>query len=167
FATRAYGMEWPGEGFAVHLSGYSNWACAYSTTGNLLVVSSLDRALRGLPGLETAFHEGLHQWDRQMNDLLFAEARRTGKRLPPNVSHGMIFFTAGEAVRRVAPDHVPYAEANGVWQRGFERFKAPLDEVWKPYLDGKGTRDDAITALVVRVGQEQSAYRRRRGRCVR
>ena len=67
----------------------------------------------------------------------------------------MVFFTAGEAVRSIAPDHVPYAEANGVWQRGFQRFKAPHEDVWKPYLDGKGTRDETIAALVARVATDR------------
>lgn len=106
----------------------------------------------GFDGLEIAFHEAMHQWDPAMNGLLFGEARRTGKRLPPNVSHGLIFMTAGEAVRRVDPDHVPYADANGVWDGGYDRVKALLDEVWKPYLRGAGTRDEAIAALVSRVG---------------
>jgi hypothetical protein len=150
FITRAYGMEWPADGYPVHLSGYTNWAGAYSTRGNLLVFSSLDRALGGLAGLETAFHEGMHQWDTDTNGLIYGEARRIGKRLPPNLSHAMIFFTAGEAVRRVSPTHVPYADANGVW-RGFQQFKTPLEEVWKPYLDGTGTRDAAIAALVKRI----------------
>jgi len=61
-------------------------------------------------------------------------------------------MTAGEAVRRVDPDHVPYADANGVWERGYDRVKPPLDEVWKPYLRGAATRDEAIAALVSRVG---------------
>ena len=52
-------------------------------------------------------------------------------------------------------DHVPYADANGVWERGFQRFKAPLEEVWKPYLDGNGTRDEAIAALVARVAADR------------
>jgi len=152
FITRAYGLAWAADGYQVHLSAWANWAGAYSTTGNLLVMSSLDRATRGFYGLETVFHEGMHQWDRAINDLLFAQARRAGKRLPPNVSHGVIFFTAGEAVRRVTPDYVPYAEANGLWAAGFQRFKAPLEETWKPYLDGNGTRDEALAALIARVG---------------
>jgi hypothetical protein len=155
FIERVYGMKWPAGGYPVHLSGYANWAGAYSTTGNLLVVSSLDGATRGFGGLETVFHEGMHQWDRQMNDLLFAEARKAGKRLPPNVSHSLIFFTAGQAVRRVSPDHVASADANGVWERGFQRFRAPLEEVWKPYLDGNGTRDEAIAAFVARVAADR------------
>jgi hypothetical protein len=153
FITRAYEMPWPAEGRPVHLSGYANWAGAYSTQGNLLVVSSRDRALAGLAGLETVFHEGMHQWDTDTNGLIYGEVRRLGKRLPPNLAHAMIFFTAGEAVRRVSPAHVPYADANGVWERGFQLFKTPLEEVWKPYLEGTGTRDQAIAALVERVAQ--------------
>jgi hypothetical protein len=152
FITHAYGLEWPAGGYAVHLSGYSNWAGAYSTIGNLLVVSSFARDLRGLDGLETVFHEGMHQWDKAINDLIFAEAQRTNKRLPPGVSHALIFFTAGYAVRRIAPDHVPYADANGVWQRGMQSLRAAAEEAWQPYLDGHGTRDEALAALVAKAG---------------
>jgi hypothetical protein len=152
FVEKAYQMTWLPDGYPVHVSGYANWAGAYSTIGNLLMVSSLDSQLREFHGLETVFHEGMHQWDFAVNDLLSAQARRAGKRLPPNVSHALIFYTAGEAVRRVNPDHVPYADANGVWQRGYQRFKAPLDEVWKPHLNGSGTRDEAFAALIAKIG---------------
>jgi hypothetical protein len=151
FITRAYELPWPPDGYPVHFSGYANWAGGYSTTGNLLVVSSLDRSTQGLDGFETVFHEGMHQWDGAVSDLLYAEARRTGTRIPSGVSHAMIFFTAGEAVRRVAPDHTPVADAYGVWGRGMARLKAVLQETWKPYLDGRGTRDEAIAALVARL----------------
>src|SRR5262249_40759397 len=155
FVTRVYRMQWPDEGYPVHFSGWANWAGAYSTIGNLLVISSLDRATAAYGGLEIAFHEGMHQWDPEMNDLLFAEGRRPGRRLPPNVSRGIIFFTAGDAIRRVAPaGYVRYADANGVWERGYQAIKPALDEVWKPYLDGKGTREEAIAALVARVGAQ-------------
>jgi hypothetical protein len=149
--TKAYGMRWPADGYPVHFSAFSNWAGAYSTTGNLLVVSSLAKDLKGAHGLETVFHEGMHQWDSAVQALLRKEATRLEKRLPPNVSHAMIFFTAGDSVRRVIPGHVPYADAFGVWDRGFAVFRTPLQDTWKPYLDGKGTRDEAIAALVARV----------------
>ena len=47
------------------------------------------------------FHEAMHQWDAEMQRLLLDRARATGKRLPPNVSHAMIFYTAGEGVKAV------------------------------------------------------------------
>jgi hypothetical protein len=85
--------------------------------------------------------------------VLRREAIKLNKIFPRGFSHSIIFFTAGEAVRSVAgragePDYVPYAEKFGVWQRGMDQFKEPLEKVWKPYLDGKGTRDEALAELV-------------------
>jgi hypothetical protein len=154
FITRAYKMEWPTSGFPVHVSGYSNWAGAYSTDGNLLVMSSQSPDLHGLYGFETAFHEAMHQWDAQMFDALRQQAIKLNKFFPRGLSHSMIFFTAGQAVLSVVPGHVPYADKFGVWQRGMAQFKAPLEEVWKPYLDGRGTRDEAFAALLLRTAVE-------------
>lgn len=148
--TRAYGMEWPADGFPVHLSGYANWAGAYSTDENLLVISGLDRGTRGLSGLETVFHEAMHQWDGPIQNLLSDHARRAGRRAPPGLSHALIWVTAGEAVRRVAPGYLPNADRFGIWQRGMQSLKGPVEAAWKPYLDGHGTRDEAFAALIAR-----------------
>ena len=153
FITTAYQMKWNPAGFHVHLSGYTNWAGAYSTTGELLVLSSLAQDIRGVYGLETIFHEGMHQWDQQMLEALREQARKQNKLVPNGLSHAMIFFTAGEAVRHVYPDHIPYAEKYGVWQRGIAVFKAPVEEVWKPYLNGHGTRDEALAELISRTAK--------------
>lgn len=152
FLTRSYQMQWPASGFPIHLSAYANWAGAYSVTGNILVVSSLAPDLVGVYGLETIFHEGMHQWDNQMDELLAAAAKKEGKQVPNGLSHALVFYTAGEAVRNVIPSHIPYAEKFGVWRRGLAAFKAPIEEIWKPYLDGRGTRDEALSQLVARVG---------------
>jgi hypothetical protein len=58
---------------------------------------------------------------------------------------------AGEAIRHVDPSHVPYAEKAGVWQRGLGMHKTVIVEVWKPYLDGHGTRDEAFAELIRRM----------------
>ena len=106
FITRGYGMEWPAGGFPVHLftcRDMPTGQAPYSTDGNLLVVSGLDRGTRGLSGLEAVFHEAMHQWDEPIQKLLSDHARRAGKRVPPDLSHALIWATAGEAVRRVSP----------------------------------------------------------------
>jgi hypothetical protein len=154
FITKAYEMNWNPAGFHVHLSGYANWAGAYSTTGELLVLSSLAEDIRGVYGLETIFHEGMHQWDKQVFELLRDQARQQQKLVPNGLSHAMIFFTAGEAVRHVYPDHVPYAEKFGVWQRGIAALKTPLEETWKPHLDGHTTRDAALAELIKRTANK-------------
>lgn len=155
FITRAYQLDWPTQGFPIHVSSYSNWAGAYSTSGNLLVMASLSPDLQDWYGLETAFHEGMHQWDEKFFDVLRQHAIKANKFFPRGLSHSIIFFTAGEAVRHVKKDHVPYAEKFGVWQRGLSQFKAPLEELWKPYLEGRVTRDQALTALIDRIAVER------------
>jgi hypothetical protein len=152
FITNAYKLEWPESGFPVHLSGYANWAGAYSTTGNLLVVASLSPDLAENYGLETVFHEGMHQWDSQVVAAIREQARKMNKRVPPGLSHALIFFTAGEAVKQIFPDHIPYGIKAGVWQRGMSSFQTVVEEVWGPYLKGQGTREDAFAELVKRVG---------------
>jgi len=154
FITKAYQLQWPAAGFPVHVTGYANWAGAYSTTGNLLVLSSLTAGHQGNYGLETIFHEAMHQWDDQVLAALRAEAAKAGKHFPRSLTHSLIFFTAGEAVRSVVPEHVPYAEKFGVWQRGPSSTKVVLEEIWKPYLAGHGTRDEAFAALIKRTGSD-------------
>jgi hypothetical protein len=159
FITRAYKLDWPASGYPIHVSAYSNWAGAYSTSGNLLVMASQSPDLQGLYGFETAFHEAMHQWDTPIFEVLRQEAIKQNKVFPRGFSHSIIFFTAGEAVRSVAsragePDYVPYAEKFGVWERGMSQFKGPLEEAWKPYLDGKGTREEAFAKLVRLVGTD-------------
>ena len=153
FITRAYQLPWPEAGYPVHLSAYANWAGAYSTGVGVLVISSLNEGTKGPYGLETLFHESMHQWDSQVFDAIRTHARATNRLVPRGLSHALIFFTAGEAVRRVIPEHVPYAEKFGVWERGMMQFKAPIEQTWKPYLDGKGTRDEALVELIKLVGE--------------
>jgi hypothetical protein len=153
FLTKAYGQSWPAEGYAVHLSMYANWAGAYSTDGQLLVVATNPTAgTHGLDGLETVFHEGMHQWDDGVIARIKELASANNVPAPARLSHALIFFTAGDAVKRVVPAHVPYADANDIW-RGFAYSKPAMDEVWKPYLDGPSlgdtkARDAAIVAIL-------------------
>lgn len=149
---RAFGRAWPVAGFPVHLSSYASWAGAYSTGDNLLVVSSQDAGNAGMHGLETLFHEAMHQWDRETSAALEAAAAAAGTRVPSGMSHALIFYTAGAAVRRADPAHVPYAEVNGLWPRlATAEVKAALESAWQPFLDGRGTRDQALLDVMRRL----------------
>jgi hypothetical protein len=132
----------------------SPWAGAYSTTGTLLVLLSLYVGTQGTNGLEIVFHEGMYQWDELVLEVLRAQAQRINKPLPINLSHALIFFTAGEAVRRVVPTHERYADKIGARQRGMTRERDALEDLWKPYLDGHGTRDEAFAVLIKRLATE-------------
>jgi hypothetical protein len=142
----------PGGGYPIHVSSYANWAGAYSTRGNLLVIGSQYDGVQGNYGLETLFHESMHQWDEAVERRLSRYGQESGLRVPPDLSHVMIFFTAGEAMRRVLPDHVPYADAHGVYDRRWRTLREAVAEAWKPYLDGRGTLEEGLRALVRRAG---------------
>jgi hypothetical protein len=146
--TAVLGTEWPSQPRTIDLAAFVNWAGAYSTDGGLIVVSSTSESNMGLWGLETLLHEASHQWDAQVQRRLSAVAAKTGRRVPPQLSHAMIFHTCGELMRQRFPDHVPQAVKVGIWDRGMGRFKAPLDEHWLPYLRGVGTFEAAAAQLM-------------------
>ena len=156
--TDAYRYPWPRTGYPVHIVAYASWGGAYSTDGNLLIVSSNPRAgTTGWAGIESVLHESIHQFDDAVDGVLNAKAAALGKRVPRNLSHSIVLFTAGEAVRRVAPPgYVPLADATGAWSRGME-FKEALEATWLPYLNGRGTRDEALAALVQRTANGPAA----------
>ena len=157
FVTRAYGFAWPAAGQPVHVSSYANFGGAYSSwrTGTL-VVSSQSELNAGLRALEAIVHESMHQWDGQVFRALLASAPQ-GATVPRDLTHAMIFYTAGEAVHRLDATYVPTAEAYEIWPKRLsgsafpaQRLRPALEDVWKPWLDGRGTRDAALAALLER-----------------
>ena len=159
FITRVYGLQWPPEGFPVHYAAYVSPQGNYSISspsGPMLVLETNENpANAGLYPLEIVFHEGMHQWDRDVATLLRGQAERLNVTLPIDLSHALIFYTAGDAVRRIDPAYVPLADFSGIW--GFrlsgspvpaERLLEPLRARWQPYLDGRGTRDEVLAAMV-------------------
>lgn len=153
FITKVYGLPWLRGGYPVHLSGYTNWAGAYSTDGPLLVIASLDPGNRGTDGLELIFHESMHQWDEPIQTRLREIGTTLRKRVRPSLSHALIWMTAGEAIRRVVPGYVSIAD-RGIWERAdYPALKPMLDATWLPYLHGAGTRDEALTALMNLAGR--------------
>ena len=156
YVTRAYGAAWPASGYAVHVSGYANAGSAYSSgiTG-MIVAPSQSEFTAGLYALEAIVHEAMHQWDRQTYSAMRAVAPNV--RIPPDLTHALIFYTSGEAVRRAEPKHVPMVDAIDIWSLRLsgatvpaERLKPLLVEIWQPWLDGRGTRDEALATLVAR-----------------
>jgi hypothetical protein len=146
--TAVFGTEWPAHPRLIDLAAYTSWSGAYSTDGGLIVMATLSESNIGLWGLESMLHEAAHQWDEQFQRRLSAVAAKTGKPLPPQLSHAIIFHTCGELIRELFPDHVTSADKLGIWNRGFGPFKALLDRHWRPYLKGIATFEEAAAKLV-------------------
>lgn len=148
YVTRVYQEPWMDGGFPVNISGWSNWAGAYSTYDSLLVISTLNSGNQGLHGFEIMFHEAMHQWDEEIDARLLTIARSNKLKFNDLLSHAMIFYTTGEAMKTVVPSHISYAEIAGIWKGRMGAFKPALDAHWKSYLDGKTTLDEALLGLL-------------------
>ena len=147
--TALYETKWPAQPRVIDLVAYSNWAGVYSTTGSLIVFSSLDESITGPYGLEILLHESSHQWDEEIDRRLTSVAAKVGKPIPEDLSHAIIFYTTGEIVAELVPGHVPYAIKNGIWRRGqYPALKQLLDRYWQPYIRGTGTFEQAAAKLV-------------------
>jgi hypothetical protein len=154
--TRIYQLPWPEHPYPTHVVAYANWQGAFSFTGRLMVLSSNDHSLndRWYP-LEIVFHEAMHQWDDRVSQALQAQATRQDVTLAQDLSHALIFFTVGYVLQRLHSDHEPMIDAANLWRGTLSggrvpvgRLRSALQETWKPYIDGRGTRDDAFAAMV-------------------
>ena len=144
--THIYEQQWPANGLDVEVSAYANWGGAYSIGGGPIIMSSTDDAGTGSEGLEIVFHEAMHQWDDAMIPLLDSTAQRLNVKIPRDLFHSLIFYTAGYVVSRIVPGHRPYAEP--LWARGVLPGRTQLDADWLPYLQGNGSLSSAIEKLV-------------------
>ena len=167
-----YQTRWPLNKIRVDVTGYSNWAGAYTTLDPLRVtISSLDARNQGSPALEVLFHEASHGIAEPVEQAIARECKQRDKAIPRDLWHALIFYTTGEVIRPVMtaatdrpPDgtliaevgdgeapgggYTPYAVREGLYQRGWDDYLKVLTHFWQPYLDGKATFDDAVARMV-------------------
>jgi hypothetical protein len=145
------GGAWPRAPIRVDASVYATWFGAYATLAPPRVtVTSTGVGSQGMYGLEVLLHEAGHSLLGPVDSALAAAARQRGRQLPPELSHLILFYTAGELVRAVDPTYVPYAERFGIWSKNgtARRYHKLLGREWQPYLDGRTTLDATVERLV-------------------
>jgi hypothetical protein len=87
-------------------------------------------------------------------EALQKQALRLNTEVPKSLSHALIFLTAGEAIQRLFPEYIPSADKYGVWERGLTEQRDAIKKIWKPYLVGRGTRDEAFAELIKQLAVE-------------
>ena len=160
-----YQTRWPRQKIRVDVSGYANWAGAYTTADPLRVtIASLDSRNQGAEALEVLFHEASHSIAETVQAAIIRECRQRDKAIPRDLWHALVFYTTGEVLRPVlgssdgsagghdgsAPGggYLPYALREGLYQRGWNDYLKLLQKFWQPYLDGTASFDDAIARMV-------------------
>jgi hypothetical protein len=105
--------------------------------------------------LEVVFHEASHIFmgrGAPVRAALDAAAKTAGFNQPGDLWHVVLFFTTGEAVRRVleeggAPGYRPMLY--GIFDRGgWVEYRSALEKTWRPYVAGKRSLADASADLM-------------------
>ena len=160
-----YQTRWPRQKIRVDVTGYANWAGAYTTVDPLRVtISSLDPRNQGAEALEVLFHESSHSIAEPVQAAIIRECRQRDKAIPRDLWHALVFYTTGEVLRPVLSSsgatggdregsvpgggYTPYALREGLYQRGWSDYLKLLQRFWQPYLDGTASFDDAIARMV-------------------
>jgi hypothetical protein len=150
--ARAYDVT-PDNPVWVDVAVYAHPVGAYtSSRPTHVMISSTDPGYAGYAALEMLFHERSHAWGRALFEGVRDAAAAQSVKIPPQVSHAILFYTAGELTARELKKHgVAYKHyaAGGLYDRlCASGCGDKLAAQWGPYLDGKRTRAEAFTALV-------------------
>lgn len=152
-----YQKPWGGLPIPVDVVETVNWSGANSILrspagGHLLISSSY----QGRAALEVVFHEASHLLaDRgdPFRKALDGASMSLGIREPADLWHVVLFYTTGEAVRRVLSDagekgYKPMVEAIFERSRSWARYRPAIEKTWPAYLDGKRTLPEAAADLL-------------------
>ena len=153
----ALGGEWPTVPITVDASVYASWFGAYLTQNPVhITMSSNARGNQGSLGLETVLHEAGHAMTGPIESALREAAAREHRRLPRELAHLMLFYSVGEVVREYVPEHVPYADAFGLWAQNStaREYRTLLETEWLPHLEGRRTFAEAILGIVKRLPRQ-------------
>jgi hypothetical protein len=157
--AQAYRVTWPSPPIIVDVSNEAGPVGAYTTDGpsgtaGHTTISSVERGIQGDFAVEIVFHEASHTVDEALVKSVEQESARQQVTAPSQLWHGIIFYTAGELVRRELgklgdASYLPYAYREGVWTRGdFPKYRVALERDWQPWLEGKATFEEALRTLV-------------------
>jgi hypothetical protein len=167
--AKAYETEWPTKPIRVDVSVYANSTGAYTNIENdgqiHTVLSSEDPLNRGFDALETLFHEASHGLvngeSGSVAQGIQSQAKAHNIPVPENLWHALIFYTAGEFVRQDLNrlgmhEFQPYADKQGVWDRGWQSYRGALCLFWQAHMDGQLSMDEAMSQIMGALAITQS-----------
>jgi hypothetical protein len=151
--ARVYGVRWPTQSVPVDLSVIAGPVGAYTTCEPThATISSQDTSYRGLAALEMVFHESSHCLSQLFQRVNQAAAERKVS-VPPQLWHGVLFYTAGELTTRELKahgiDYAQYAGSDLYANLCGAGCRERIAEHWTPRLDGTRTVAEALSALVL------------------
>jgi hypothetical protein len=149
--ARVYDVSWPRDPIPVDLTVTAGASGAYGTSEPAHITIS-PSTFRGYTALEMLFHEATHSLVPLFS--LVSQAATTQKvTVPPQLSHAVLFYTAGELTARELKargiDYTAWADAGFYTTMCGTGCRDKIVEHWGPRLDGKRSTANALSALVV------------------
>jgi hypothetical protein len=102
------------------------------------------------------FHEASHTIIGSARDVIrrvLSDSATIGTSQPPrDLGHVLLFYTTGRVTQqRLAetgtPGYEPYMYSEGVFDRAWPDLRAPVEQHWQAYLDGKSSLVEALRAI--------------------
>lgn len=160
---RWFAAPWLPLPYRVEVVYDAQWAGMYSDYGPAyanVFASSGPHGTHGAQSVELMFHEAAHSLvDADAGPVARAirevcsQARRP---VPRDLWHVLIFFTTGllaESVFRAAGQpYTMYVVAQGLYDRGWAPYRAPVERFWPRYLTGRETMRSALAQIVAELG---------------
>jgi hypothetical protein len=154
----AYGTPWPGR-IRLYVTPAAGPYGAYTfhglAGGLITTLSCRDEGYQGLHALEMILHESSHG-PIGPNKGPVAEAIKTTAQsldapVPRDLWHAILFATSSELTRRHLADlgiagFVP--SSVDMFTRVWPELREPVADHWISYLEGRGTLEDAIAAIL-------------------
>jgi hypothetical protein len=151
--TRTYDTTWPDDPLPVDVTVSAGPTGAY-TTGppTHITMSAAEPSNQGLRALEMLFHESSHSSVSDLFPRVRKAATEHNVSVPPQLWHGVLFYTAGELTARELKAHDTaynaYAGADLYTSLCGAGCREKIAEHWAPRLDGKRSVAEALSALV-------------------
>jgi len=153
--ARAYDVTTPDNPVWVDVSVRAHPVGAYETGPagvTHVMISSVDTGYRGYAALEMLFHERSHAWGRVLARTIFAAAREQGVKVPPQLPHAVLFYTAGEITARELKthgiDYAHFAQGSIYTNMCGAGCQDRMALHWTPHLEGKRSIVESLAGLV-------------------
>ena len=148
--ARVYDATWPREPIPVDLTVTAGPSGAYGTSNPAHITIS-PSTFRGNTALEMLFHESTHSVV-PLFQYVSEAARKQNVNVPPQLSHAVLFYTAGELTARELNargiDYTAYPDDKFLASMCGPGCRDKIVQHWAPRLDGKRSVPDALSGLV-------------------
>jgi hypothetical protein len=138
-----------------------SWSGANTLTEpHHILLAGDDPRYAGLAALEVVFHEASHTLlgpgSGAVSEALAAAGAKLGREIPRDLWHAVLFYSVGYEIKRVLaaaghPSYEPHVYKQRLFERSWPSFREPLEQHWRPYLEGSTDLRAAAESLLAAI----------------